>query len=218
MKIEVCSFHVKGSYMKKLLILGMFFMIPLMAKENQVLVFAGSTRTESINKKLAQKAADSAREMGASVTYIDLKDYPLPFYEGDLEAKEGLPENARKLRNLMIASSCIVIASPEYNGSLPALLKNVIDWASRTEEGLPSRDAFKKKFVVMSASPSPFGGARVLKDLRALLVNMGGEVLEKHVSVPNAYEKDALENVTLKEELKEAMGQFFQTVAEDVKS
>lgn len=130
-----------------------------LSAEIKVLAFTGSTRESSINKKLIHEVADLTRQFKAKVTVIELKDYPLPFYDADLESKEGMPLHAKQLRKLMMQSDLIFIASPEYNGSLSALLKNVIDWVSRGEEGGASRDAFKgKKFVIMSASPGGSGG------------------------------------------------------------
>src|SRR5262245_29509779 len=101
----------------------------------KVLAFAGSARKQSLNKRLVQVAAEGARRAGAEVTLIDLKDYPLPLYDGDLEAGEGLPQNARRLRELMLGHDGFLISSPEYNGSLSPLLKNVIDWCSRSVDG-----------------------------------------------------------------------------------
>jgi len=92
--------------------------------------------------------------MNATVTEIDLRDYPLPFYDGDLEANQGQPENAKKLIQLMKRSDLIIIASPNYNGSISGVLKNMIDWTSRSEEGKLSYVAFKnKKFLLLSTSP-----------------------------------------------------------------
>lgn len=186
------------------------FAFTMIANSN-VLVFSGRTRTESVNKKLAQEAATVARELGARVSVIDLKDYPIPFYDGDLEANEGMPENAKKLRNLMINSQAIIIVSPEYNGTLSAVLKNTIDWASRSEEGGSSRAAFAgKKFAIMSASPGKGGGARGLTHLRTIIENIGGKVVGKQVALPNAYEPKAFENSSLKEILREEIGQILQ--------
>ena len=159
---------------------------PLLAQLN-MLVFAGSTRADSYNKQLASLAADVGREMGANVTLIDLKDYPMPFYDADLE-KKGMPKQVKKFRDLMMQNDAIVIASPEYNGSVSAVLKNAIDWASRSEEGAPSTDAFKgKKFALMSASPGRGGGARGLVHLKMIIENVGGTVLPDEISVPNAH-------------------------------
>jgi NAD(P)H-dependent FMN reductase len=158
---------------------------PLLA-ETKVLVFAGSTREGSFNKQLSKEAAEIAKRLGAQVTWIDLKDYPMPFYDADLEAK-GTPKSAKKFRDLMVASDMIVIASPEYNASIPALLKNALDWASRSE-GNASRSAFLgKKFALLSASPGAGGGARGLVHLRAIIEEVGGEVISEQVSVPSAY-------------------------------
>ena len=105
------------------------------AQCDPVLIFAGSTRAESVNKKLAKEAARMAKEMGAQATVIDLKDFSIPLYDADLEAKSGMPKNAKRLRDLMIANRSIVLVSPEYNASIPAVLKNALDWASRGEKG-----------------------------------------------------------------------------------
>lgn len=157
--------------------------------QTKVLAFAGSTRVDSSNKKLIAEAANLAKGMGADVTLIDLKDYPIPFYNADLETSSGMPENAKRIRNLMIDSQVILIASPEYNGSLSALLKNTLDWASRNEQGGSSREAFKgKKFALMSASPGSGGGARGLGHLRTIIENVGGTVVPTQVSIPNSYQ------------------------------
>ncbi|MBA3817169.1 MAG: NAD(P)H-dependent oxidoreductase [Parachlamydiaceae bacterium] len=155
--------------------------------EIKVLAFSGSTRDDSFNKKLVNEAANIARQLNVRVTVIDLKNYATPFYDGDHEAKEGMPLKAKQLRQLMIQSSIILIASPEYNGSISAILKNTIDWASRGEEGGSSREAFKgKKFVIMSATPGN-GGARGLEHLKTIIENVGGTVISQPVVVSNSY-------------------------------
>lgn len=160
---------------------------PLTA-ETQVLALSGSLREDSVNKKLVLEAANIARQMGASVQVINLKNYDIPFYDGDLESSQGMPEGAKKLREMMKNSQVILIASPEYNGSLSGVLKNALDWASRSEKGTPSRDAFAgKKFVIMSASPGGGGGIRGLAHLKAVIENVGGQVIDTQVTVPNAY-------------------------------
>lgn len=156
--------------------------------EIKVLAFAGSTRDDSFNLKLVKEAAHLAEQKGARVTVVNLKDYPIPFYESDLETKEGMPANAKALRQLFIQNDVIFIASPEYNGSLSALLKNILDWASRSESATSSRDAFKgKKFVLFSTSPGQGGGARGLVHLKTIIENIGGTVLANQMVVPNAY-------------------------------
>jgi NAD(P)H-dependent FMN reductase len=182
---------------------------PLFA-EARVLAFAGSTRADSVNKKLIADAAKMAREMGATVTVIDLQDYLMPFYDADLEMKQGMPKNAKRLRELMINNDAIIIASPEYNSSLSALLKNALDWASRSEDGGSSREAFKgKRFAIMAASPGKGGGSRGLVHLRSVIEDVGGTVVSKQVTIPNAYqyfsEKNDTENTMLKEELQQLL-------------
>ena len=199
--------------MKQLLLLFLTLAFPLLA-EVKILVFAGSTREDSYNKKLASEAAEIAKKMGAKVTLVDLKDYPMPFYDADLEASVGMPKEAKQLRDLMVASDAILIASPEYNGSSPGLLKNTLDWASRGEDGNFSRVAFKgKKFAIVSASPGGGGGARGLTHLRALIEEVGGSVEQKQVSIPKAHQafndKGALESAKLRQDLTEEVKQLF---------
>lgn len=178
--------------------------------EIKVLALAGSTREASVNKKLILEATNIAQNLEAKTFFVNFNEYPIPFYEGDLEMEKGMPENAKKLRRLMIQSDIILIASPEYNGSLPGILKNAIDWASRSETGEPSRDAFKgKKFVIMSASPGPGGGVRALTHLRTILENVGGTVISQQIVVPDAYnafdEHGHLKNQKIKLELQQAI-------------
>ena len=156
----------------------------------KILAFAGSSRKESLNKKLIKIAANGAEEAGASVTLVDLADYPMPLFDQDLEAKDGMPENARKFKKLMIEHDAIMIASPEYNSAFSPLLKNVIDWASRAEsKDEPPLAAYKNKAaVIMSASPGGLGGSRGLVFLRMLLANMGVIVLPEQKSIPGAFE------------------------------
>jgi chromate reductase, NAD(P)H dehydrogenase (quinone) len=153
----------------------------------KVLVFAGSTRKGSLHRKLAVAAAADLRARGLDVTMADLRDYPMPLYDGDLETESGVPENARAFRNLLEQHDVFVIASPEYNGSFPALLKNVIDWTSRPVPGERPAGVFRgKKAALLSASPGPGGGNRGLRHLRELLQMIGVDVLLADVTVPRA--------------------------------
>ena len=115
----------------------------------RILAFASSTRRESFNKKLVAIAAQGAREAGAEVTLINLKDFPLPLFDQDLEAEQGIPENGKRLKKLFIDHDGLLIASPEYNGSFPAILKNAIDWVSRPAPGEPSLAAFRGKVATL---------------------------------------------------------------------
>lgn len=154
-----------------------------------MLALAGSTREDSVNKKLVLETAKLARGMGAVVQVVDLRDFPIPFFDGDLEEREGLPKNAKRLKDLISQNEVVVIASPEYNGSLSAVLKNAIDWISRSENGVSSRQILKgKKFIIMSASPGAGGGARGLVHLRFVLEKIGATVVPEEVIVSNAYQ------------------------------
>src|SRR5439155_12664620 len=95
-----------------------------------ILVFAGSLRRDSLNKKLARLGADAARAAGAEVTLIDLKELPMPVYDGDLEAAEGIPANAKELKRLLLAHQGFLLACPEYHTSFPGALKHASDWPS----------------------------------------------------------------------------------------
>lgn len=158
----------------------------------RILAFAGSARRDSLNKKLIRAAAEYARAAGAEVTLIDLDEYPMPLYHGDLEAERGMPENAMKLRSLFLAHDALLIASPENNSSVTALLKNTLDWLSRDigdgkgdNNGLaPYRG---KIAAIMGATPGAFGTARgSLPHLRQILSVLGVTVLGTQAAVPRA--------------------------------
>jgi NAD(P)H-dependent FMN reductase len=161
-----------------------------MARRPRILAVAGSTRSESFNKRLVRIAAGAARSAGADVTTIDLRDYPLPLYDADLEASSGKPESAARLKRLMIEQDGLLISSPEYNSSITAVLKNTIDWLSRPDDGdAGPLVAFRGKVAtLMSASPGTLGGLRGLVHLRAILGNIGVIVLPDQVAVPKAQE------------------------------
>lgn len=156
----------------------------------KILAFAGSTRTASFNKQLVRTAADAARAAGAEVTVIDLRDLPLPLFDEDFESEHGLPENAKKLKALYRDHDAFLIASPEYNSSITAVLKNAIDWASRGEtDDEPALSAYRgKTAALLSASPGALGGLRGLVHLRAILGNIGVIVLPDQVALPKAHE------------------------------
>ena len=155
----------------------------------KILAFAGSLRVGSFNKKLVQIAAAGARDAGAEVNYIDLRDYPLPIFDEDLEASQGLPANARKLKDLMFDHQGLLISAPEYNSSLTAALKNTIDWISRPVSGEPALGGFPGKVAgLMSASPGALGGLRGLVHVRAILGNIGVIVLPDQVAIVKAHD------------------------------
>lgn len=174
-----------------------------MASVTKILAFAGSSRVDSFNKKLVKVAAEGAREAGAEVTFVDLKEYPMPIYDGDLEAKEGVPENAKKLKKLFLENHGLLIASPEYNSSISALLKNAIDWVSRPEQGEAQLACFDQKVAgLMSASPGLLGGLRGLVTVRSILGNIKCTVIPEQVAVSKAGEAFN-ENGSLKDEKQE---------------
>ena len=156
----------------------------------KLLFFAGSARKESMNKKLAKLAADMARDAGAHVTHIDLKDFEMPLYDGDVEAQNGIPENAKKLKQLFVEHDGFFIASPEYNSSMPPLLKNTLDWISRPhKENEASLIAFHGKIAALGAvSPGGLGGLRGLVSLRMMLGNIGVTVVPSQVAVGSGFQ------------------------------
>ncbi|HZS74373.1 MAG TPA: NAD(P)H-dependent oxidoreductase [Candidatus Nitrosotalea sp.] len=155
----------------------------------KILAFAGSTRIDSFNKKLVKVAAAGAMENGVDVTVIDLRDFAMPLYDGDLEQKEGLPSNARKLKDLMLSHQGFLISSPEYNSSISGVLKNTIDWVSRPSEGEEPLACFKGKVAgIMSASPGGLGGLRGLVHVRAILENISVLVIPEQIAIAKAHE------------------------------
>lgn len=164
----------------------------MMTNTLRILAFSGSTRSDSYNKKLVKIAAAGARATGADVTYLDLRELPMPLYDGDLEAQEGIPPNAKKFRQMMVDHQGLLIASPEYNGSFSGVLKNAIDWASRPAPGEPPLGCFvDKTAAIMSASTGGFGGVRGLLSLRSLLANLRVLVLPEQATISHA--KDAFD-------------------------
>ena len=153
----------------------------------KILAFAGSTRTDSFNKKLVKIAVAGARATGAEVTLIDLRDFPMPLYDGDLETREGLPENAKKLKALFLSHDGLLLSCPEYNSSITGVLKNTIDWVSRPAPGEASLACFTGKVAsLMSASPGGLGGLRGLVHVRSILGNIQVLVLSEQVAVSRA--------------------------------
>jgi len=160
-----------------------------MATTPRILAFAGSTRTESFNKRLIRIAVAGAQAAGAEVTLIDLRDYPLPLFDGDLEAREGLPANGRKLKDLFLAHHGLLMSCAEYNSSITGVWKNTIDWVSRPVPGEAPLACFDGKVAaLMSASPGALGGLRGLVHVRAILGNIRVLVLPEQVAVPKASE------------------------------
>ena len=168
----------------------------------KILVFAGSIRTGSYNARLAALAAKELTLADAEVTHISLADFPMPLYDGNLEAASGPPENAFKLKRLIGLQHGVFIASPEYNASITPLLKNSLDWVSRVREGKePPLAAYKSRvFALGAASNGTYGGMRSLIALRQVLeLGCGALVIPEQIAVreaASAFDEDG----SLKEE------------------
>lgn len=188
-------------------------LVTIMPSPPKILAFAGSTRRDSYNKKLISIAAEGAREAGAEVQVIDLRDYPLPIFDEDLE-REGTPENALLLKKILGEHQGLLIASPEYNSSVTAVLKNMIDWVSRPGPLSPGLVAFSGKVAgLMSASPGALGGLRGLVHLRAILGNIQVLVLPHQVAIPNAHEVFSKEGTLTDEKIERRVKDLGSTLA-----
>lgn len=155
----------------------------------KLLFFAGSARDASYNKRLARLGAEIGEANGLAATFLDLADYPLPLYDADLQALDGVPENALKLEALMKVHTGIFIAAPEYNASITPLLKNALDWVSRVRiEGEEPLAVFKTRvFALGSVSPGGMGGLRGLNTVRTVLeLGLNALVLPDQFAVPKA--------------------------------
>lgn len=169
-----------------------------------ILAFAGSARKESYNKRLVKIAAAGARAAGADVREIDLRDFPLPLFDEDLEKESGTPENATKLKKFFLEADGLLLACPEYNSSITPLLKNTIDWMSRPVPGEAPLAAFTGKCAtLMAASPGGLGGLRGLVTVRSILGNIGVTVLPDQLAISKAFEAFN-ENGSLKDAKQQA--------------
>lgn len=175
-----------------------------MSKKPRILAFAGSLREKSFNKRVLKTAIEGAKKAGAEVTYVDLKDYPMPLYNADLQDTQGFPAIATAFQRLLLDHDGLLIASPEYNGSLPGALKNVIDWASRANGDLKVGDCFRGKVAaIMTASPGNFGGIRCLGHLRDVLTILLVNTLPTEIAVAKVGgmfegDSDEMSNSTMK--------------------
>lgn len=155
----------------------------------RVLLFSGSARSGSLNGRLAMEMVKILALKDAEPTLVSLADYAMPIYDGDLEQSKGVPEAAVRLRDMMLSHEGIFIATPEYNQSLPALLKNTLDWISRIrpDKDRPVSPWKSRAFAIGSASPGHFGGSRSLLHLRQILeLAFAAHVLPEQVVVPAA--------------------------------
>ncbi|MGI5526375.1 NADPH-dependent FMN reductase [Streptomyces syringium] len=183
----------------------------------RVLVLSASLRADSLNTRLASLVAHLVRDTGATVGLARMGEFPMPLYDADAEVAEGLPEGTRALRDRLAACDAFVIASPEYNASLPGGLKNAIDWVSRAGPQ-PFKD---KHALLVSASPSLVGGNRGLWALRIPLEHLGTRVYPDMFSLARAHEgftdDGALADTGLQERLAEAVTSFLRLVEADTR-
>lgn len=187
-----------------------------MAVIPRVLVFAGSVRSGAYSGRTADLAQKELALQGAEVTRISLADYPLPIMDEDLEAEHGIPENAVKLARQIAAHDGVLIATPEYNGSIPPLLKNAIDWTSRVskDNGRPFRPMTGKPVGLCSSSNGHFAGIRCINHLRAVLVRCRMEVITPECSVPDGGNAFGEEGNFRDEKLHKSMEQLCRTLIE----
>ncbi len=177
-----------------------------------MLFFAGSLRADSYNKKYAREALRLAKEAGAQGEFLDLRDYAMPIYDGDIETQSGIPETTKQLSAKIKAADALVISAPEYNGSITGVLKNTLDWLSREK---PVSIA-GKHVLLIGASPGALGGVRGLWQTRMPFEVLGAHVYPTVMGLPKA---DAAfdENGRLKDEktaqqLGKLVGSFLQHV------
>lgn len=162
----------------------------------KILIFSGSIRTGSRNTQLANAISKAVPEFGGAPTLVSLQDFEMPIYNGDLESGDGVPEAAKRFAALMTAHDGIIIVSPEYNASLPPLLKNVLDWVSRVKpEAGEELQPFKGPvFAIAGASPGAMGTLRNLTAMRTMLMQgFGALVVPEQLAVPqsgNAFDED----------------------------
>ena len=160
-----------------------------MAGKPKILAFAGSLREHSFSKRVVKTAMTGAGDAGAEITYVDLHDYPMPIYNEDDQKQNGIDPNALKLQRILAEHDGLLIASPEYNGSLSGALKNMIDWTSRQSDEYKMVEVFKGKWAaIMTESPGVFGGLRCLGHLRTVLSIMFVNVLPTEIAVGKVHE------------------------------
>jgi chromate reductase, NAD(P)H dehydrogenase (quinone) len=156
----------------------------------KILVIPGSLRTGSLNARLAAAAAHEFALAGVEVARISLEDFPLPIYDGDLQTKSGVPKNAVNLKRMMAAHHGVLIVTPEYNSSVPALVKNTIDWVSRVQDAHETRgQVFRERpFAIAAASEGRLGGTRALAALRLILSACQASVIPSQLALSFAGE------------------------------
>ena len=164
---------------------------PIPPPKLKVFVFAASLRAESVNGKLAAAAARVAERFDATVDHASMHDFDVPLYDGDIETNDGIPDGAQELRRRLMASDAFIISSPEYNASMPGIIKNLIDWTSRFRpQPFDGRHG-----LLLSASPSLAGGNRGLWALRMPLEHLGARIFPDMFSLAAAHKAFAGDHI-----------------------
>lgn len=186
----------------------------------RILIFAGSIRKGAYSGKVAEAAMKELAQQGAEVTRLSLADYPLPIMDEDHERERGIPESAVQLARQIAGHDAVLICTPEYNGSVPPLLKNAIDWVSRVKsDGSRALRPYPGKVVaVCSSSNGHFAGIRAAGHLRAILAHIGMEVVSAQVSVPNAADAFDAEGGFRDERLSRGMKRLCESLIEHARA
>ena len=186
----------------------------------RILVFAGSSRKGAYSGRTADAAMKELALQGAEVTRLSLADYPLPIMDEDHERERGVPESAVQLARQIAAHDGVLICTPEYNGSVPPLLKNAIDWVSRVKsDGSRALRPYPGRVVgICSSSNGHFAGIRSANHLRAILAHIGMEVVSAQVSVPNAADAFETDGAFRDERLTKGMSRLCESLIEHARA
>lgn len=178
----------------------------------ELVIFGGALRSGSFNKKFAHAAHLSAQKAGAKAQFLSLRDFQIPVYDGDEEEAHGIPEGVRRLGELIQKADGLVISTPEYNGSIPGVLKNAVDWLSR----IKPQPLQGKKLLLLAASPGALGGVRSLWHSRQPFEVLGVHVFPEMFGLAKANEafdsNGALVDVKNQERLDKLVASFIQSV------
>ncbi len=189
---------------------------PTTAPKLKVLIFAASLRAESLNRRLASIAARVAQQFGATVDFASMLDFDAPSYNEDVEKAGAIPTGPQEFRRRLLESDAFIISSPEYNGSMPGSIKNLIDWTSRFRP----QPFDTKHGLLMSASPSLIGGNRALWTLRMPFEHLGARIFPDMFSLAmahKAFDQDEIADPALRARF-EKTAQAFLSLAEAAKN
>ena len=148
----------------------------------KILAFNGSLRADSYNKKLVLQACDILKDQGCIINFLDLRSLGLPFYDGDCEVQQGIPEGGQKLIKAINETDGLCIGNPEYNSGITGALKNAIDWTSRAE----SKPFAEKPILLVGTSTGIFGASKSHLMTRQILTQLGAVVIPSQITIPSA--------------------------------